>query len=70
MLFLNAEEIRELTGFKLATAQCRWLASNSYPHDKNHSGKPMVLRSYLEQRLCPSVRIPHGFEEPNFNAFR
>ena len=70
MIFLNTEEIHDLTGFKLATAQCRWLASNGYPFDKTHSGKPKVLRSYLEQRLCPNLSRLQAFEEPNFEALR
>jgi len=70
MLFLNNEEIYDLTGFKLATAQCRWLTENGYPFDTNHSGKPKVLRSYLEQRLCPTAISSKGFEEPNFEALR
>lgn len=70
MLFLNNEEICDLTGFKLATAQCRWLTDNGYPFDVNHSGKPKVLRSYLEQRLCPAAISSRGFEEPNFEALR
>lgn len=70
MIFLNSEEICDLTGFKLATAQCRWLTDNGYPFDKNHSGKPKVLRTYLEQRLCPTQTKSQGFEEPNFEALR
>ncbi len=68
MLFLNNEEILELTGFKLATGQCRWLTDHGYPFDTSRSGKPKVLRSYLEQRLCPSLTSKFGFEEPNFAA--
>lgn len=70
MLFLNNEEIQELTGFRLAIWQCRWLTDHGYPFDKSHSGKPKVLRSYLEQRLCPTVISSRGFEEPNFEALR
>lgn len=70
MLFLDADEMRDLTGFKLATAQCRWLMSHGYPFDTSRSGKPKVLRSYLEQRLCPAVNNIKGFEEPNFDALR
>lgn len=70
MIFLNTDEMRDLTDFKLATAQCRWLTNNGYPFDKSHSGKPKVLRSYLEQRLCPSITNLHSFEEPDFEALR
>ena len=70
MTFLDTEEIQDLTGFKLSTRQCQWLAAHGYPFDTNHSGKPKVLRSYLEQRLCPSLTSTHGIEEPNFAALR
>lgn len=70
MIFLNAEEMFELTGLKLASAQCRWLTNNGYPFDKSQSGKPKVLRSYLEQRLCPALNNIHSFDEPNFDAIR
>ncbi|HAJ72272.1 MAG TPA: hypothetical protein DCO68_09370 [Methylophilaceae bacterium] len=67
MLFLDTDEIYQLTGFKLASAQCRWLLDNGYPFDKNASGKPKVLRSYLEKRLGqPGISLNH--ETPNFAA--
>lgn len=70
MIFLDNEEIKELTGFKLATKQCLWLTEHDYPFDTNRSGNPKVLRSYLEQRLCPGLASSRGFEEPNFAALR
>lgn len=68
MLFLTIEELYELTGFKLASAQCRWLNDHDYPFDTCRSGKPKVLRSYLVNRLCPTLIISRCFEEPNFEA--
>jgi hypothetical protein len=70
MLFLSSDELQELTGFKLASRQCLWLTDHAYPYDTNHSGKPKVLRSFLEQRLCPNITSIQGFEEPNFAALR
>ncbi|MCF8186377.1 MAG: DUF4224 domain-containing protein [Sulfuritalea sp.] len=70
MIFLNTEEMQDLTGFKLATRQCRWLADHGYPFDTSRSGKPKVLRTYLEQRLCPGLSNINGIEEPNFAALR
>lgn len=70
MIFLNTDEIQDLTGFKLATRQCRWLSDHGYPFDTSRSGKPKVLRTYLEQRLCPTLNNINGIEEPNFAALR
>jgi len=68
-MFLSREELFELTERKMAHAQCRWLTDHGYPYDKSASGKPKVLRSYLERRLCPESVLP-GTEEPNFDAIR
>ena len=68
-MFLNREELYELTDLKLAHAQCRWLTEHGYPYDKSASGKPKVLRTYLERRLCPES-VLSSTEEPNFDAIR
>ncbi len=68
-MFLTGEELYELTGYKLAAAQCRWLGSHGYPFDINAGGKPRVLRAYLHQRLCPA-QIAAAMAEPNFDAIR
>ena len=70
MLFLDSEELHDLTGFKAAGSQCKWLTDHGYPFDTNHSGKPKVLRAYLQQRLCPLLTVSPGIEEPNFDAIR
>lgn len=68
-MFLTGDELRELTGYKLASSQCRWLESRGYPFETNASGKPRVLRAYVQQKLCPH---PAGFliDAPDFDAIR
>ena len=68
-MFLSRDELQELTDLKLAHAQCRWLVEHGYPHDISASGKPKVLRSYVERRLSPSSTVQNG-DEPNFDALK
>lgn len=68
-MFLTGDELYDLTGYKLASSQCRWLESRGYPFETNASGKPRVLRAYIQQRLCPN---PAGspIAAPDFDAIR
>lgn len=68
-MFLSKEDLYELTDFKAAHAQCRWLTNKGYPFDISSSGKPKVLKTYVEHRLSASTII-NQFEQPNFNAIR
>ncbi|BCM23822.1 DUF4224 domain-containing protein [Methyloradius palustris] len=66
-MFMSPEELIELTDYKLASHQCRWLTEHGYPFDTSASGRPKVLRSYLEQRLCPQTTTSNS-NEPDFEA--
>jgi hypothetical protein len=68
-MFLSRDELQDLTDLKLPHAQCRWLSEHGYPYDVSASGKPKVLRSYVERRLCPSTAALNG-DEPNFDALK
>jgi hypothetical protein len=68
-MFLTSDELLELTGYKLASAQRRWLARRGYPFETNASGKPRVLRLYLQQRLCAQHERELG-AMPDFDAIR
>ena len=50
-MFLSDEDVQRLTGRTRPSAQCRWLLANGYPHEINGLGKPLLLRSVIEQRL-------------------
>ncbi len=66
-MFMSHQELIELTDFKAPHAQCRWLTEHDYPFDKSASGKPKVLKSYLEQRLGYQNSIVTG-QQPDFSA--
>ena len=69
LLFLSADELRELTDLKIAKAQIRWLDKNKYPYEISAAGKPKVLRSLLIDRL-QNVSTFSPKTEPNFDAIR
>lgn len=69
LLFLSADELRELTDLKIAKAQIRWLNKNKYPYEISAAGKPKVLRSLLIDRL-QNVSTFSSKTEPNFDAIR
>lgn len=50
-LFLTADELRELTGFKRPSAQARWLKSHGWPFEISALGAPKVLRGVAVARL-------------------
>jgi len=66
-MFLTSDEIQELTGFKANHKQCEWLSSHGYPFDTTRSGRPKVLRSYIEQRLGMQ-QLPQSVFTPDFSA--
>lgn len=66
---MTGDELLELTGYKLARSQCRWLESRGYPFETNASGKPRVLRAYIQQRLCPNL-VGSSIATPDFDAIR
>jgi hypothetical protein len=48
--FLSADEVRELTGYKLAAKQIEWLIRNAIPHYVNALGRPVVPKNLLAER--------------------
>lgn len=69
LLFLSADELKELTDLKIAKAQMRWLEKHAYPFEISAAGKPKVLRSLVLERL-KSFTTPTQSNEPNFDAIR
>lgn len=47
-MFLTADELRELTGYKVAAAQIRWLTRNGVRHWIAATGRPVVPRSAID----------------------
>lgn len=50
-MFLNSDEVAQLTGCKMPGYQCRWLSKNGYRFERASNGRPVVLRSHVESRL-------------------
>lgn len=50
-MFLTADELRELTGYKRPSDQMRWLREQRWPFVVGGDGLPKVLRSAAEARL-------------------
>ena len=69
VLFLSAEELKNLTDRKFAKAQIKWLKKQSYPFEISASGKPKVLRSLVIDRLSKTNQHTPS-NEPNYDAIR
>ncbi|MES2662906.1 MAG: DUF4224 domain-containing protein [Pseudomonadota bacterium] len=69
LIFLNSDEIKDLTDLKSTKAQIRWLINRSYPFEIGASGQPKVLRSFLINKL-QEVSTTGSINEPNFDAIR
>ncbi len=50
-MFLDDDELRELTGKQRRNAQIRVLRSRKYPFDLDGNGRPLVARRYVERRF-------------------
>ncbi len=69
MLTLSAVELREITGYSRVSDQIRWLSKNHWIFVVNAAGRPVVLRSYVEQRLGGGVAAEQ-LAEPRFERVK
>ncbi|MGA8864164.1 MAG: DUF4224 domain-containing protein [Gallionella sp.] len=69
-LFLTDHEIIELTGYQVAHYQARWLEAHAYPFERTMSGKPRVLRAYVEKRLGLATDLRLKQTEPDFSHWK
>ncbi|HSV70285.1 MAG TPA: DUF4224 domain-containing protein [Methylibium sp.] len=73
-LFLTADELAELTGFRSARGQARWLDKNRWRYAVTGSGKPRVTRDYFGSRVgaaaasAGQLGAAQAAELPNFAA--
>lgn len=67
-MFLTADELRELTGYKLSTCQMRWLSNHGWQFEVSQIGRPIVGRAYARQKLgfVDSATKPYR-PEPKMN---
>ncbi len=68
-MFLTADELRALTGYKLPAFQLRWLADHGYRHEVSAGGKPVVARSFVESKIGGGLAVPQK-SRPNFEALK
>lgn len=55
-LFLDRDELRDLTGRRQRAKVAEWLRGNGYRFDLAADGWPKVLRAAVEARLMPAAR--------------
>ena len=66
-MFLTADDLHELTGYQMPSAQKRWLARNGWEFVVSGMGKPKVLKAYAEQRMGLASAKPAAHTEPDFS---
>lgn len=66
-MFLTAEQIEELTGYKKPSLQRRWLLANGYRFDVRADGRPALLRAQVEARQHVTARVTSR-TEPDWSA--
>ncbi|MFZ4289003.1 DUF4224 domain-containing protein [Variovorax sp. HJSM1_2] len=66
-LFLTAQEINILTGFKTPARQVDWLRAKGWRFELNGNRRPIVARKYVENMLGCGVP-EQAVYRPNFAA--
>ena len=70
-MFLNREEIEDLTGYKYKAKQKLWLMEAGYKFSTRCDGSPCVLRSHVEKILGGVIVANQVKQEaPNFAALK
>lgn len=67
-MFLTADELRDLTGYKLPAHQRRWLDRHGWSYAVNANGRPIVSRAHAEARLAGTRPAIADNWNPNLGA--
>ena len=69
-MFLTRQQLRELTGTSHKSKQLEWLADRQYAFELDRNGRPVVLRSHVEQKLGGGSAAPasSAVSEPDWGA--
>ena len=76
-LFLTAAELAELTGFRAAHCQVRWLDRNRWRYALTRRKQPRVAREHFQERMgcgtkaathASAINLAAAIEQPNFAA--
>jgi hypothetical protein len=60
-LFLTPDELRELTGFRAAHCQVRWLERNRWRFAMTRRNEPRVARDHFNERMgCGAKPVSHA----------
>lgn len=65
-MFLSANDVQALTGYKKPALQRRWLIQHGYRFDVRADGRPAVLAAQVEQRH--GVKAVTSNVGPNWSA--
>lgn len=66
-MFLDPEQIKELTGKRQRAAQVRMLRAMGITHRLRGDGTPIVLTSHIEKLLDGDILTEKHRREPNWN---
>jgi hypothetical protein len=66
-VFLTADQLHELTGFRRPSAQIRWLRDNHWAFAVRADGKPSVAEREFEAQMCTGQKAA-ATDEPDFAA--
>ena len=69
-MFLSETDLFDLTGYRLQSAQKRWLASRGWTFEVSAFGRPKVLRTYAEQRMGLASAKTAAQTEPDFSHWK
>lgn len=68
-LFLTADELNTLTGFKTPARQVEWLRTKGWRFEINGNRRAIVARKYAEKMLGCGVPEEQSYK-PNFSAMQ
>ncbi len=68
-LFLTADELSTLTGFKTPKRQVEWLHTKGWRFEINGNRQAIVARKYAEKMLGCGAPEEHSYQ-PNFRALQ
>ena len=66
-MFLTADHLCELTGYRKPALQRRWLIQNGYKFDVRADGRPVVLMAQVEARQTPRSKR-NAADLPDFSS--
>ena len=68
-IFLTADELSTLTGFKTPARQVEWLRTKGWRFEVNGNRRAIVARKYAEKMLWCGVPEEQSYQ-PNFRALQ